>query len=306
MLVLAFLTASFLLPRELKRRGLHPEASDWIIMLAVIGAIVGSKIGYVFEVWGQIWFVDKGWGDTLYHILFYWKGMGIKYPGRAVGLWESLLTGSGLVFYGGFVASFSFVYIFLRKMKYEVWRYGDSIMPSLAIGYALGRLGCLVSGDGCYGHAASVRIPLLTMVYEPLSFLTTHGLRGWNQPAAPSHGVNVWNTPMIEALASSALFLFLMLWARHRKFRPGMLTAVFLIYNGIARFLVEFIRLNDAIFPILEHPAVSVFRRYTKEGLLNWHWYGINQPQIFALFLIIVGIIWIIRRRLYLQDDPGA
>lgn len=50
LLMLAFLSASFLLPRELTRRGLRPEIADWTILLGVVGAIVGSKVFYVFEV----------------------------------------------------------------------------------------------------------------------------------------------------------------------------------------------------------------------------------------------------------------
>lgn len=310
LLMIAFLTASFLLPRELSRRGLRPEIADWTILLGVIGAIIGSKVFYVFEVWGRIWVDHESFGENLKYIFLYWKGMGVKYPTQAaaheiVGMYESLFSPGGLVFYGGFVFTFTFIYVYLRRENCEVWRYADAMMPSLAIGYAIGRMGCMVSGDGCFGHGASVDIPLLTMVYGPGAFLS-------------SAGVRVWNTPMMETLASGGLFAFYMLWMRYQNFKPGMLTATFLIYNGIARFLVEFIRLNDAVIDFLDPPTVMIGGQ---EILLsaaasralhgsaafyfeNWHWYGLTQGQIIALFMIPLGIAWIVLQKLYVREAP--
>ncbi len=307
MLVVAFLIGSWLIPRELVRRGLIPEHADWAILLAVVGAIVGSKVGFVFEVWDQIWFVDKSFGDTLYHVLFKWDGMRFKYPENKniIGMWATLFNGAGLVFYGGFVVSFGSIYIYLRKMNLPVWQYGDAFMPALALGYAIGRLGCLVSGDGCYGHAAGVNIPGLTMVYGPLDFLVgADGVRKWNTPVQSSLGVNVWNTPVMEAIASTILFVIYMKWARFKGFRPGMLVAIFLMWNGLARFSVEFLRLNDAVIPILQAPEVSVAARYTKNGLENWHWYGITQSQLVALTIFSAGALWIYLGKLYITDGP--
>lgn len=307
MLMLAFLTASYLIPRELKRRGLKPEVSDWIILLAVAGAIVGSKIGFVFEIWNEIWLPGRpeGFFDKLSQILFHYRGMADRYPGESTGLWEALFSGGGLVFYGGLAVTFAVLYAYLRYNRLEVWRYGDAFMPSLAVGYAIGRLGCLISGDGCFGYAASVNIPVLTMVYGSGAVMN-------------SAGVNVWNTPVIESIASTVLFLFFMYWMRFKNFRPGMMTAVFLIFNGVARFLVEFLRINDAAIPILPPPTISVAGHDVpltyalasaehQEPLyfLNWHWYGFTQSQIVAVVMLLIGVAWIITGRLY-QQDTGA
>ena len=237
--------------------------------------------------------------------------MGVKYPTQAasheiVGMWESLFSPGGLVFYGGFTFAFTFIYLYLRKEKAEVWRYGDATMPALAFGYAIGRLGCMVSGDGCFGHGSGeVNIPLLTMVYGSGAFL-------------PSAGVRVWNTPVMEAIASFGLFAFYMLWMRFQNFKPGMMVATFLIFNGLARFLVEFLRLNDSVIDILDPPTVTVAGQ---EMLLstvasralhgssayyfeNWHWYGITQGQLIGLFIIPIGIAWIVLQKLYVREAP--
>ncbi len=312
LLMLAFLTASFLLPRELTRRGLRPEVADWTILLGVLGAIIGSKVFYVFEVWGRIWVDHETFGENIKYIFLYWNGMGMKYPTQAatheiVGMWESLFSPGGLVFYGGFTFVFSFIYIYLRREKLEVWRYADAMMPSLAAGYAIGRLGCMVSGDGCFGHGASVDIPLLTMVYGSGAFLS-------------SAGVRVWNTPVMEALASGGLFAIYMLWMRYKNFKPGMLTAVFLIFNGLSRFLVEFIRLNDAVIEMIDPPTVLINGQAmllstataraahgsTAYYFENWHWYGLTQGQLIGLVIIPLGLAWIVLQKLYEREGAAG
>lgn len=301
LLMIAFLTASYLAPRELKRRGLREEAADWSILLAVFGAIVGSKIGFVFEVWSRIWIVDESWSNTLYYILFFKNGMGEKYPGQAMGLWEALFSRGGLVFYGGLALTFLLIYIYLRRSfgKENVWRYGDALMPSLAIGYAIGRLGCMVSGDGCYGYGSSYDIPLLTMVYGPGA-------------AMSSAGVRVWNTPVMEAFLSAGLFAFYMLWARYQPFRPGLQTAIFLCYNGVARFLVEFLRINNAVWAMLPPPVYEgkplphhnfISSNPPAYYFENWHWYGPTQAQFTALALVALGVAWIVVRKLYIKEN---
>jgi phosphatidylglycerol:prolipoprotein diacylglycerol transferase len=227
--------------------------------------------------------------------------MGDKLPGKAYGLWEAVFSGGGLVFYGGFLAGFGGLYLYLRKNSLNVWDYGDAFIPSMALGYAIGRLGCMVSGDGCYGYAASIDIPLLTMVYGPMSVIS-------------SHGVNVWNTPMMESIASAALFAWMMMRGRFMNFRPGMLIALFFVVNGLIRFLVEFLRLNDAAIPILDPPMIEItagnfaplsFETAIQAGaggayyFKNWHWYGFTQSQIVGVFLVISGLVWIFARRLY-------
>ncbi len=301
LLMIAFLTASYLAPRELKRRKLHEDAADWSILLAVVGAIVGAKLGFVVEVWSKIWVVDESWSNTLYYILFYQRGMGEKYPGQAMGLWEALFSRGGLVFYGGLALTFLLIYLYLRRSfgKENTWKYADAFMPSLAIGYAIGRMGCMVSGDGCYGYGASVNIPILTMVYGPAA-------------AMSSSGVRVWNTPVIEAIFSTALFAFYMLWARYQTYRPGMQTAIFFCYNGIVRFFVEFLRINNAVWPMLPPPEYEgkplphhnfINANPPAYYFENWHWYGLTQAQLTALALFGIGLAWILVRKLYVKEN---
>lgn len=79
---------------------------------------------------------------------------------------SSLFNGGGLVFYGGFLTGFLFVYLYMKSKHLDYGLYFDAVAPSMSIGYAIGRLGCFVSGDGCYGFATDVEIPLLVFNYH--------------------------------------------------------------------------------------------------------------------------------------------
>ncbi len=323
LLMASFLTASFLTPRELKRRGLHPEVADYCLLLAVIGAIVGSKVFFAVEQWHRIWYVDLSFWDSFKTVFFSWDGMQARFPegreGREfAGLWPTLFSREGLVFYGGFAFAFGMIYAYLRWRKLEIWRYGDAYMPALALCYAIGRLGCFVSGDGCFGFASGVNIPLLTWVYGPSGGNCTSDPGAWWLPYLCTDGIRVWNTPVIEAIASLGLFFLLQSWASKQNFRPGMLIAIFLIYNGVARILVEFLRLTDAVIPLLDPPMyynafgalVSVVAEAPRgmppaSYFENYHWWGITQAQIVGLALILVGAAWIGLRQLYKKDDAN-
>ncbi len=316
MLMAAFLTASFLAPRELRRRGLDAEAADYSLLLAVVGAIVGSKVFFIVEIWDKVWYNRFGFWDTFTSVFFTWEGMAARFPQQATGMWPNLLTGGGLVFYGGFIFAFSMVYFYLRRKGYSVWRYGDAYMPSLALGYAIGRLGCFFSGDGCFGHGAGANIPLLTWVYGPGEGGCSTDPNAWWLPYMCTDGVRVWNTPVMESIMSLGLFFLMMFWARKQNFRPGMLVAIFLIYNGVARFAVEFLRITDAVIPLIARPIITYQgipvanatpgdfgSMPPREFFDAWHWYGLTQAQIIAISLLVIGVAWIIIGKLYKKDD---
>ncbi|TGK17214.1 prolipoprotein diacylglyceryl transferase [Leptospira fluminis] len=283
LVVLAFLAASYLLPKELERRGLEPEHSDWLLILAVIGTLVGAKIFFIFEIWDQVFVETPGFdGKYLYPITHY-NG----FPGRP-GLWSSLFSGSGLVFYGGFLFGLSFVTIYVMKHKLDVKAYLDAAVPSMAIGYAIGRLGCFVSGDGCYGFATDVRIPLLVFNYDG---------------AHPS-GVPVWNTPIMESAVSFLYFAYFQGWARFRNFRKFSLGAQYLILHGIARLSVEFLRVNKAVIPFTEPPKLVNIPAAdgNPEFLTSYYWHGFSQSQYVSIALILAGIYFMVRWKLWEKE----
>ena len=103
----------------------------------------------------------------------------------------------------------------------------DLASVPLALGYAIGRIGCQVSGDGDYGKASDL----------PWAMAYPHG-------TVPTD-VTVHPTPIYETLAMG--FVAYALWRMRNLFQPGLLFAVYLILAGAERFLIEFIRRNDDV-----------------------------------------------------------
>ncbi len=100
-------------------------------------------------------------------------------------------------------------------------------MP-LAIGYAIGRIGCQLSGDGDYGKAWD----------GPWAMAYPDGTKPIDTPVHP--------TPVYETIAMS--WVAIILWTLRDRLRPGLLFALYLILAGAERFLIEFLRRNDDVF----------------------------------------------------------
>ena len=110
------------------------------------------------------------------------------------------------------------------RSRSSTWR-----VPGLALGYAIGRIGCQVSGDGDYGRAWD----------GPWAMGYPHG----TVPTAP--GVTVHPTPIYETLVMGLVAY--VLWQLRDRVRPGVLFALYLVIAGAERFLIEFIRRNETV-----------------------------------------------------------
>jgi phosphatidylglycerol:prolipoprotein diacylglycerol transferase len=122
-----------------------------------------------------------------------------------------------------------FVLLWARWRGFLSLQLLDIAGPGLALGYAIGRIGCQVSGDGDYGKPSHL----------PWAMGYAHG----TTPTPP--GVTVQPTPIYETL-SMGLVAWL-LWSWRERFRPGVLFALYLVFAGIERFIVEFWRRNDHV-----------------------------------------------------------
>lgn len=293
LMLIAFYTGTKLLPAEYKRRGLNPEAADNIVFLGVLGTLVGSKIFYIFEIWDQIFVLP---GNYLFPLTHWYGFREYNDPSCQVcmesyGLWSSLFSGGGLVFYGGFLTGALFIYYYLKRNKWDLGHYYDGMAPTMAMGYAIGRLGCFVSGDGCYGHATDVRFPLLVFKYEG---------------AMPS-GVPVWNTPVIESIVSFLFFFYFFYWARNQNFKKWSLFFQYLFLHGLARLCVEFLRVNKAVFAFMKPPEIVNIPDVGRnpEFLKSYYWHGFSQSQYISLALMLVSVIFIVRGKLWEKDSSA-
>jgi phosphatidylglycerol:prolipoprotein diacylglycerol transferase len=142
-----------------------------------------------------------------------------------------LLDRAGFAWFGGLVAGILMLWWQGRGTSLSKLGMLDLATPAAAVGYGVGRLGCLTSGDGDYGVPTSL----------PWGMSFPNGLVPTTQRVHP--------TPIYELIVG--LFIGWVLWRRSSPEAPkpaGVLTGEYLIWTGAARFLVEFIRINPRIY----------------------------------------------------------
>ncbi len=165
---------------------------------------------------------------------------------------DALLSFSGLTFYGGLIVGLGAVYYYAKKNNIPFIHLIDSAAPGLILAYAIGRVGCQLSGDGDWGIVNTLAKP------EALSFLPDwawaykypHNVLGEGVPIAGCVGKHcaelpqaVFPTPLYESIMGFAIFGFL--WAiRKRVVIAGMMFSIYLFLNGMERFFIEKIRVN--------------------------------------------------------------
>jgi phosphatidylglycerol---prolipoprotein diacylglyceryl transferase len=161
----------------------------------------------------------------------------------------SIFSGSGLVWYGGALGgAIGVIAWMLWRGMFNLLAF-DMCVTVLALGYGIGRIGCQVSGDGDYGIVSKL----------PWAMGYPHG-------TVPTPvGVRVQPTPIYETLAMCLLAYFL--WKLRERVRPGTILALYLLFSGLERLLVEFIRRN-------------------KEVLV-----GLTAPQLESVVLMAIGLV---------------
>lgn len=180
------------------------EAADalGIVAMTVVAGIIGAKLWHVLDSPAEF---------------------------RADG-WAVLWSTGGFAWFGGLVAGILALWIQGRQLGLKGLRMLDLAAPAAAVGYAIGRIGCLTSGDGDYGIPTNL----------PWAMAFPDGI----DPTPP--GVRVHPTPIYELIAG--LIIAWWLWKRGGKTRPtGEILGEYLLLTGLARFMVEFIRRNPHI-----------------------------------------------------------
>ena len=195
---LAFLAGMWLAGREAERRGLDPRMIQDLGFLVLIAAIVGARMFFVLVEW-------RHFAANPLQIIEIWKG--------------------GLVFYGGFTAAALAGVLYVRAKGLPTWEVGDAVAPALALGQALGRVGCLFAGC-CYG--AQCDLPWAVTFSDPRS------LAPLGMPLHPAQ--------LYAAAANFTIFAVLYWVARPRQRSSGQLLGLYLVLYPITRFLLEFLR----------------------------------------------------------------
>jgi phosphatidylglycerol---prolipoprotein diacylglyceryl transferase len=275
-LALAFLTAAFFLYLELKRKadeGIltthtikdekgnlkevypHERVAD-MTMVAMISGMLGAKIFAILESAENV----KAFIDDPIHTFF---------------------SGSGVAMYGGLIGGFIGVYWFVtKKLKMNALHMMDAVAIGLILAYAVGRIGCQLSGDGDWGIVAAAKpdwwfLPDWMWAYDfPRNVMNSSGhgrevIQGfvgqYNTRLVPP----VYPTPFYETIMATLIGIFL--WVIRKRIKVhGVLFMIYLILNGVERFFIEKIRVNDKL-----------------------HAFGkdFTQAELIAVLLVIIGIV---------------
>jgi len=214
MMFLSFVTAAWVAGPQYRRRNLDPNLGWDLLVWVAIGGILGAK---------------------LYYLGLHWEDL-VANPGR------ELLSRGGLVWYGGLIGGVLAYYWQVRRRKLPLLLSFDAVAPSLAIAYAVGRVGCFLVGDD-YGLPTSSWVGIAFPNGAPPSTAGYLRTVGADLPASiPDWQVlPVHPTQLYEVAA--ALVIFGILWrVSGRKLAPGRLFGLYLTLYGIERFLVEFVR----------------------------------------------------------------
>lgn len=224
MMAVAFIAAGIVGRWQFKKRGVPPDFIYPVVIAAVIGGLLGAKIHYL-----------------------------ILHPSEFPG---NILSGSGLVWFGGLFGAIVAVVIVTLVRKQRLGGVMDTAAPGVAIGYVFGRLGCFLNGDD-YGKPTKL----------PWGMSFPNG-----SPPTPT-GVRVQPTQLYEAAASLVIFA-IVVWVLSPRFkREGTLIFAYLILAGIERFLVEFVRTNPpAALGLTQQQWISIFLFVI--GVVGVWWFG--------------------------------
>src|ERR1700675_4054557 len=189
--------------------------------------------------------------------------------------WNLLFSRFGFAWFGGFLGGFIALVIMARRLKIPLLLFLDICSPAACVGYAIGRIGCLLSGDGDYGIPTSLpwgmRFPNGVVptsgVWDPI------GHSGVCNKYGLPENCGVHPTPLYEFFIwlGIAAFLWHMVTKSLRGPKaPGEIFANYLILTGVARFLIEFIRINPRSFFGLSNAQAASLGSILAGAVLLW------------------------------------
>ena len=193
---------------------MHPEATVTdLAFVTIMTGIVGARLFHILENLDQ--FILDPWG--------------------------MIFTRSGLSIFGGLILGTMAGLICVRRWKLPLRPMLDAAAPAMMLGYAIGRVGCQVSGDGDWGTVAN-------MVIKPNWLPTWLWAQTYENNVVgifiPAPGV--YPTPLYEVVMSLACFAILWCVRKH-PFQAGWLFSMYLLFAGIERMLIEQIRINPVL-----------------------------------------------------------
>ena len=220
MLMLAFYACYYFLNKDLKMLGHKSSLASDIIFAAAVGGILGSRIYFIIENFDQF----------------------LKDP------FGMIFSGGGLVFLGGLMGGLLAVTYVINKNKLSWLTVADHVAPLLILGYAIGRIGCLLVGDD-YGLPTHLPWGIeFPNGIPPSTYSVFQTQYPWVDISSFSPGVlKVHPTQIYETVIGFSIFYYLYNKRKNIKV-PGTLFFSYLILGGVERFCIEFLRINQKYF----------------------------------------------------------
>jgi phosphatidylglycerol---prolipoprotein diacylglyceryl transferase len=247
-LAAAYFAALWWLMRGVRRDGLNSDRAAGLGLWVIVGAIVGAKALMVIRAFPDYW----------------------AHPSE---LWSLATIQSAGDFYGGFIGALICALIFFyRHPELPRWQVADICGPAIALGQAIGRIGCFMAGDD-FGRPTN--LPWAVTFHDP---------EAADIGGAPL-GISLHPVQLYESLACLALFLFLVWLTRHKRFRGEIILAYTFLY-AVVRFLLEYLRGDmDRGFPFA----------------------GMSTSQVIAIVAIVICLpLWVKRQKCRLEPRGSA
>jgi phosphatidylglycerol:prolipoprotein diacylglycerol transferase len=228
---LNFVAWGAIVARRFKELGRPPDWAWEMVMVALVGGFVGARLYWIAQNW------DEAQDDLL----------------------GSVFSGSGLIWYGGLLGGALAMFVWAWRRGFLGMQLLDIAGFGLPIGYAIGRIGCQLSGDGDYGKGSDLP---WAMAYPDGTVPTTD---------------EVHPTPIYETLVLGTVGF--VLWTLRDRVRPGGLFALYLVIAGLERFLVEFVRRNDDVALGLTAAQFESLVLFAAGVVMLW-WLGRKGPLL--------------------------
>ncbi|MDX9702508.1 MAG: prolipoprotein diacylglyceryl transferase [Candidatus Auribacterota bacterium] len=251
LVAIAFLFGIFLAAYRARKIGEDPQNILDLCLYIMVSSIVGARLCFVVLNW-------EYFKRHLIEIVFIQQG--------------------GLVFYGGMIFAVACTIIFLKLKKLSILQYLDILTPSLAVGHAIGRVGCFFNGC-CYGKVAgnsifsflAVRFPKV-VERIPLGDGTISEQVIGSPPyidhlysamitESDQYSLPIYPTQLFSAGMNFIFFFIMLAIFRHRKF-TGQIWWSYLILYSVGRFMIEFVRADNpyvSSIPLTFSQILSIF-----------------------------------------------
>jgi phosphatidylglycerol:prolipoprotein diacylglycerol transferase len=279
MMAIAFLVGIGLATRQAAREGLPPVPVRGADGRQLVGPDGRKAFIAAPELVSDLafWILVAGLvGSRILYIFTRWQAEYARNPMKVLYVWEG-----GLVWYGGLIGATAAAFYFIRKHGIPFLPYGDVLIPSVALGHALGRIGCFAAGC-CFGNVATEHFPF-GVSFPPGSPAYAEHLAEHLLGAGALGSLPVYPTQLLESLGEVLIFGALLLVRSRKRFHGQVVLTYFTLYP-LLRFVIEMFR-GDKIRAFFFHwPEVG------KEMLLSTS-QGISIAIALAGFALTLAIL---------------